>query len=97
MTIRIKLTKSQVFDLRDYLDRVNATAALGTPGMLVAQLRRDTHHDCWWLIPAFLEHEHAAVISEKGTQQIPGPTKPGLHFAVDMPAPTSAVSEGSKP
>jgi hypothetical protein len=64
--LKLRLTEAQVRALLPYFDRVWATAVTGSPGMLVAQLRHDTHHDVYTMEPAFLPHEFAKLISEKG-------------------------------
>jgi hypothetical protein len=63
----IKLTRAQIDALRPYFDRVQATAAMGSPGMLVAQLRAAMDGESGYvMVPAFLEHEHAKLITQKG-------------------------------
>lgn len=65
--MRLKLTRWQVEALRPYFDRVQATAVMGSPGMLVAQLRADNDGaSSYIMIPAFLEHEYAQLITTKG-------------------------------
>lgn len=65
--MRLKLTRQQVNALRPFFDRVQATAVTGSPGMLVAQLRADHDGESGYvMIPAFLDHEHAQLITEKG-------------------------------
>lgn len=64
--MRIKLTEKQIRQLGPFYDRVQATAAAGNPGMLVAQIRWDPPADSWWMEPGFLDHEHALCITEKG-------------------------------
>ncbi len=65
--MRIKLTRKQINQLRPYFDRVQASSVLGTPGMLVAQIRAAADGESGYvMIPAFLDHEHASVITEKG-------------------------------
>lgn len=63
--MKILLGKTQVQQLRRFKDRIQATAALGNPGMLVAQLSWD-QEGRWWLTPAFLDHELAKTITQKG-------------------------------
>lgn len=69
--MKIVLTKTQVYQLAPYIDRVNAAAALGTPGMLVAQIRQNTHRDQWTLEPCFLDHDKALPLVEAGRREIP--------------------------
>lgn len=64
--MRVKLTYRQVEQMRRYFDRVQAAAVAGDPGMLVAQIRLDRRNNEYIMEPAFLEHEHAKVITEKG-------------------------------
>jgi hypothetical protein len=64
--LRITLTEKQVRDLLPYFDRVQAAAALGSPGMLIAQIHWDLQSQRYWMTPAFLPHEHAKLITEKG-------------------------------
>jgi len=61
---RVTLTEKQVRQLRPYYDRVQATAALGAPGMLLGQIRWD-QDGRWWLDVGFLPHEHAKLVAEK--------------------------------
>jgi hypothetical protein len=65
--IKILLGKTQIQQLRPYLDRVQAAAALGSPGMLVAQISWDQEGKCW-LVPAFLNHTLAKIITERGLE-----------------------------
>jgi hypothetical protein len=69
--MKIMLNAGQVELLRPYLDRVKAAAALGSPGMLVAQISHDQEGG-YALTPAFLDHDLAKVITEKGRADIPG-------------------------
>ena len=64
--MRVRLTRTQLYQLMPYFDRVRATAAAGSPGMLVAQLWFDAHRSEYYLEPAFLDHELAKVITERG-------------------------------
>lgn len=65
--MRLKLTRWQIDALRPYFDRVQATAAMGSPGMLVAQLRADRDGESGYvMIPAFLEAEYAKIVTQKG-------------------------------
>jgi len=72
--VRIRLTNVQVQQLQPYFDRVRATGALGTPGMLIAQLHQD-QEGMYWLTPAFLDRDKAKVIAEQGREEIPGPIR----------------------
>lgn len=63
---RITLTGHQVRYLQPYKDRVQAAAQLGSPGMLIAQIHWNNATGQWWMTPAFLPHEHAKSITEKG-------------------------------
>lgn len=74
--MKLPLTPEQVTALAPYFDRVRATAALGTPGILVAQLRYNSHRDQHTMEPCFIAHEHALLIAEKGERDIPGLTRP---------------------
>ena len=64
--LRINLTSGQALQLESYLARVNQASALGSPGMLVAQIRWDRIEGKCWMEPAFLPHEHAKLITGKG-------------------------------
>lgn len=64
--MRINLTEEQVEQLTPYFDRVRATAAAGSPGMLVAQIRWSQREHKYWMEPGFLEHRDAVLITEKG-------------------------------
>lgn len=64
--LRINLTRFQVAELQPYFDRVQAAAMLGSPGMLIAQISWDTRSGRHWMTPAFLPHESAKLITEKG-------------------------------
>ena len=63
---RITLTASQAVQLEPYISRVRATAALGNPGMLLAQIHWNNGDGRFWMTPAFLPHETAQLITEKG-------------------------------
>lgn len=63
--MRIRLTARQIALLRPYFDRVKASAVLGNPGMLVAQIGHDDDGE-YALTPAFLEHELAKQITQRG-------------------------------
>jgi hypothetical protein len=64
--MRITLTEKQIRQLGPFFDRVNLAAALGAPGMLVAQIRCDSRDHKYWMEPGFLDHQHALCITEKG-------------------------------
>jgi hypothetical protein len=72
--MKIVLTKRQAEQLVPYFDRVRATAALGTPGMLVAQLSFDPYRMEYFMTPAFLDHDKAQLVTECGRAEIPGNT-----------------------
>lgn len=76
--MKISLTETQVRQLTPFFDRVQATAALGKPGMLVAQVRWSYASGRYWMEPGFLAHEHASLIQEKGQTclPVPAPTDP---------------------
>lgn len=63
--MKLPLLPWQAERLRPYFDRVQAAAVLGSPGMLVAQISWDQEGRCW-LTPAFLDHELARVVTERG-------------------------------
>jgi hypothetical protein len=65
--MRIPLNAMQAQILEPYFARVRQEAVKGSPGMLVAQLSRDVEGH-YWMIPAFLPHELADLISQKGQQ-----------------------------
>lgn len=73
--MKIVLTADQVERLAPYFDRVRATGALGTPGMLVAQLRWDASRDIYTMEPCFIDHEKALLMVEVGRREIPGRTR----------------------
>lgn len=86
--MRITLTAKQIRELTPFFDRVQATAALGRPGMLVAQIRWQQRGEKYWMEPGFLDHEHALCITEKGQHcPEPPPTEP-----VDSTEPRSLQS-----
>lgn len=62
---RIYLTHGQAAQLTPYKDRVQCAAVLGSPGMLVAQISWD-QEGRFYMTPAFLAHEDAQLISQKG-------------------------------
>jgi hypothetical protein len=68
--MRIKLTTSQARQLAPYLDRVQAAAAMGSPGMLVGQIGRD-QDNIYGITVAFLDHDKAKIITEAGRDGIP--------------------------
>jgi hypothetical protein len=70
--MRIRLTAQQVQQLMPYVDRVRATAAMGNLGMLVAQIGYDNNWH-YWLTPAFLDHDLAKVITERGRALVEKP------------------------
>lgn len=79
--MKIKLSRQQVQQLQPYIDRVRNAAALGSPGMLVAQVSwSDSDFTCW-ITPAFLDNDKAKLITEQGRADIPGDLTPGLKFA----------------
>src|ERR1700753_3551165 len=71
--MKITLTKTQIRQLTPFFDRVRATAEIGKPGMLVAQIRWN-YDQKYWMEPGFLPHEHARLIAEKGQPSHPTPT-----------------------
>jgi len=73
--LRIALTEKQARQLAPFFDRVNATAAMGTPGMLVGQFHY-TRERGYYVTVAFLDHDKAQIITEAGRAQIPGRTLP---------------------
>jgi len=72
--MKIKLTTKQMKQLTPFFDRVRATAALGSPGMLLAQIKRSPQDGTCWMEPGFLPHENALCIAEKAEQlSLPAP------------------------
>jgi len=69
--MKITLTAHQVHRLMPYFDRVRATAAIGSPGMLVAQLRHDSYRGVYTMEPCFLDHDKALPLEEAATREIP--------------------------
>jgi hypothetical protein len=61
---RVALTEKQIRELLPFYDRVQASAALGAPGMLLGQIRWN-QDGRWWLEVGFLEHELAKLITER--------------------------------
>lgn len=68
--MKITLTADQVAQLALYFDRVRAASALGSPGMLVAQLRHDAHHDIYTMEPGFIDHDKALPLIEAARREI---------------------------
>lgn len=64
--VKISLTETQIRQLTPFFDRVRSTAALGKPGMLVAQVRWSDAEEKFWMEPGFLPHQYARLIEEKG-------------------------------
>lgn len=63
--MKVTLNAAQTRQLAPYLDRVRAAAVQGSPGMLVGQISWDLEGR-YWITPAFLDHEDAKVITERG-------------------------------
>lgn len=55
----------QIEVLRPYFDQVRKSAGCGAPGMLVAQLSEGPE-GTYVMVPAFLDHDLATMITEKG-------------------------------
>jgi hypothetical protein len=70
--MKVMLSNRQVQDLQPYIDRVRSAAKLGSPGMLVAQIRWNDQERTAWIEPAFLPHELAKKITEQGRESVPG-------------------------
>jgi hypothetical protein len=70
--MRLKLTAQQVEALRPYFDRVNAAAAMGSPGMLVGHLGYSDQSG-YGINVGFLDNEKARLITEAAKWEIPGP------------------------
>jgi hypothetical protein len=64
---RIPLSSWQAQILEPYFAMVREEAARESPGMLVAQLSRDSAGR-YWMQPAFLPNETADLITKKGRQ-----------------------------
>lgn len=64
--LRINLTSNQAIQLAAYFDRVRTAYVSGSPGMLIAQICWNDAEGKCWMEPAFLAHEHAKLITEKG-------------------------------
>lgn len=95
--MKIALTTKQIGQLTTFFDRVRATASLGKPGMLVAQIRwEQTGDGRYWMEPAFLPNEVAQCIVEKGQGEVvlraQSPTVPA-----DSRAPQSARTARDAP
>lgn len=63
--MRIELTPRQRSALLPFVRQVRDAAAVGTPGMLLAQVCWEAPLDEWWLEVGFLRHEFARVITER--------------------------------
>lgn len=87
--MKISLTEKQIRQFTPFFDRVRTTAALGKPGMLVAQIRWSDREGTFWMEPGFLSHEHASLIQEKGQTCPPAPVPTE---SVGNTAPQSAQS-----
>lgn len=61
---RVILTEKQIRQLMPFYDRVQATAAVGNPGMLLGQIGWD-NEGRWHMDVGFLKHEYAKLIIEK--------------------------------
>lgn len=70
--MKIRLNQRQTQLMQPYLDRVKAAYAMGSPGMLVAQVSHEAGGFVT-LTPAFLDNDIAKLITEKGRAEIPGP------------------------
>lgn len=68
--VKITLTARQAHSLQPYFDRVRASAVCGSPGMLVAQLRHDAHHDIYTMEPGFIDHEKALPLVDAGRREV---------------------------
>lgn len=68
--MRLKLNAKQIEALIPYFDRVRASAAMGTPGMLVGQIGWNEDGE-YAITVAFLDHDKAKVITEAGRSEIP--------------------------
>lgn len=77
--MRLKLNFKQIEALLPYFDRVRASAALGSPGMLVGQIGWNEDGE-YAITVAFLDHDKAQVITEAGRADIP-PATPGRKIA----------------
>lgn len=63
--MKLWLTDFHNKQLKPYIDRVRTAAAADVPGMLVGQIECGANN-CCWITPAFLDHDAAKVIAEKG-------------------------------
>lgn len=73
--MRLPLNFKQIQALLPYFDRVRASAAMGSPGMLVGQIGWNEDGE-YAITVAFLDHDKAKVITEAGRADIP-PATPG--------------------
>lgn len=73
--MRLPLSFKQIEALLPYFDRVRASAAMGSPGMLVGQIGWNEDGE-YAITVAFLDHDKAKVITEAGRADIP-PATPG--------------------
>lgn len=70
MPVRIKLNARQIEQLLPYFDRVRASAAMGSPGMLVGQIGWDENGE-YTITVGFLDHDKARIVTEAGRDGIP--------------------------
>jgi hypothetical protein len=68
--VRIKLNAKQIEQLLPYFDRVRASAAMGSPGMLVGQIGWNEDGE-YAITVAFLDHDRAKIVTEAGRADIP--------------------------
>lgn len=68
--MRIKLNAKQIEQLLPYFDRVRASAAMGSPGMLVGQIGWNEDGE-YAITVAFLDHDKAKIVTEAGRADIP--------------------------
>lgn len=73
--MRLPLSFKQIEALLPYFDRVRASAAMGSPGMLVGQIGWNEDGE-YAITVAFLDHAKAKMITEAGRADIP-PATPG--------------------
>ncbi|MDB6103335.1 MAG: hypothetical protein JWO52_3334 [Gammaproteobacteria bacterium] len=96
--MRLKLNAKQIEQLLPYFDRVRASAAMGSPGMLVGQIGWNEDGE-YAITVAFLDNDKAQIVTEAGRSDIPpalGPRKIVPHatngrppdIAPDPPAPS---------
>jgi hypothetical protein len=69
--VKIPLTPHQIEQLAPYIDRVRAAASKGTPGMLLAQLKYNSHRRQWIMEPGFLDHDKAKPLVKAGRREVP--------------------------